>query len=260
MQSGNLELQTTNAEIGTTVETKALLDLPISLGGAATTGGSGRRQIENFLFLTPGVTGNQWNKSINGAPAFSSEVLIDGLDMQNLGAPGFIADSAPPYEAISEFKVQNTLYPAEYGLGYGVENFTMKSGGNQFHGDLFELLRNDKFDARGFFNSSKPPLRQNEFGGTIGGPVILPGYHNRSRTHFFFAYSGFRLRGGLPQGNLVSVPTPQERTGDFSDYPYPIFDPVPLGPMAKGDSYVTRLQAISSRRISSAKWPKGWPR
>jgi hypothetical protein len=225
VNSANLELQTTNAEIGTTVETKALLDLPISLGGAAMTGASGRRQIENFLFLTPGVTGNQWNKSINGAPAFSSEVLIDGLDMQNLGAPGFIADSAPPYEAISEFKVQNTLYPAEFGLGYGVENFTMKSGTNEFHGDLFELLRNDKFDARGFFNSSKPPLRQNEFGGTIGGPVILPGYHNRSRTHFFFAYSGFRLRGGLPQGNLVSIPTMQERTGDFSDYPYPIFDP-----------------------------------
>jgi hypothetical protein len=225
VSSGNLELQTTNAEIGTTVETKALLDLPISLGGAATAGASGRRQIENFLFLTPGVTGDQWSKSINGSPSFSTEVLIDGLDMQNMGAPGFIADSSPPYEAISEFKVQNTLYPAEYGLGYGIENFTMKSGSNDFHGDLFELLRNDKFDARGFFNDSKPPLRQNEFGGTIGGPVILPGYHNRNRTHFFFAYSGFRLRGGLPTGGLVSVPTEKERAGDFSDYPYPIFDP-----------------------------------
>ena len=225
VSSGNLELQTTNAEIGTTIETKALLDLPISLGGAATTGGSGRRQIENFLFLTPGVTGDQWSKSINGAPSFSSEVLIDGQDMQNIGAPGFIADSAPPYEAISEFKIQNTLYPAEYGLGYGIENFTMKSGGSRFHGDLFELLRNDKFDARGFFNSGKPPLRQNEYGGTVGGPVILPGYHDKNRTHFFVAYSGFRLRGGLPTGGLVSVPTAKERTGDFSDYPYPIFDP-----------------------------------
>lgn len=234
VDSGNLELQTVNAEIGTTVETKAILDLPISLGGAAQTGGSGRRQIENFLFLTPGVTGDQWSKSINGSPAFSTEVLIDGEDMQNIGAPGFIADSSPPYEAISEFKVQNTLYPAEYGMGYGVENFTMRSGGNKFHGDLFELLRNDKLDARGFFNDSKPPLRQNEFGGTIGGPVILPFYRGQDKTHFFFAYSGFRLRGGLPQGNLVSVPTAKEKAGDFSDYPYPIFDPASTRPDGSG--------------------------
>ncbi len=220
-----VQLQTATAEIGTVLPEKDMLDLPISLGGAATAGASGRRQIENFIFLTPGVTGSQWSKSINGAPGFSQEILIDGVDAQNLGAPSFIADSTPPYEAVSEFKVQNTLFPAEYGLGYGVMNFTLKSGGNSFHGDVFEFLRNDVLNARGFFGTDKPTLRQNEFGGTIGGPVILPHYNGKEKTHFFFAYSGFTLRGGLPQPGLVTIPTIKERTGDFSDYPAQIYDP-----------------------------------
>lgn len=71
VQGGAVELQTTSAEVGTVMPAKSILDLPISLGGAATTGATGRRQIENFIFLTPGVTGTQWSKSINGSPGFS---------------------------------------------------------------------------------------------------------------------------------------------------------------------------------------------
>jgi hypothetical protein len=226
VSGGEVRLETTSAEVGTVMQTKTILDLPISLGGAATTGATGRRQIENFIFLTPGVTGNQWNKSINGAPGFSAEILIDGIDMNNIGAPGFIAEASPPYEAVEEFKVQNTMYPAEYGGGYGVLNFTLKSGTNRFHGDLFEFVRNDKFDARSFFGGrTKPLLRQNEFGGTFGGPLMLPKYNGRDRTFFFFAYSGFRLRGGVPTGGLVTLATAQQREGNFGDYPFPIYDP-----------------------------------
>ncbi|MEO8127545.1 MAG: carboxypeptidase-like regulatory domain-containing protein, partial [Bryobacteraceae bacterium] len=234
---GGAQLETTSAEIGTVMQTKTILDLPISLGGAATTGATGRRQIENFIFLTPGVTGTQWSKSINGAPGFSAEILIDGIDMQNIGAPGFIAEASPPYEAVEEFKVQNTMYPAEYGGGYGVLNFTLRSGTNKFHGDLFEFVRNDKFDARSFFTGSKKPmLRQNEFGGTFGGPVVLPKYNGRDRTFFNFAYSGFRLRGGVPTGALVSLPTALQRDGNFADYPFPIFDPASTRPDGNGGS------------------------
>jgi hypothetical protein len=222
---GGAELQTASAEVGTVMPEKAMLDLPISMGGAATTGATGRRQIENFIFLTPGVTGTQWEKSINGAPGFSQDILVDGIDMQNIGAPGFIAESSPPYEAVEEFKVQNTLYPAEYGLGFGVLNFTLKSGTNKFHGDLFEFLRNDKTDARAFFSAHKPSIRQNEFGGTFGGPVLLPKYNGKDKTFFFFNYSGFRLRGGLPTPGLITLPSTQERGGNFSDFPFPIFDP-----------------------------------
>jgi hypothetical protein len=211
------------------------------LGGTSTIGASGRRQIEDFIFLTPGVTGNQWSKSINGAPGFSQEVLIDGEDMQNLGAPGFIAESSPPYEAVSEFKVQNTLYPAEYGSGFGIENFTLKSGTNGLHGDLFDFLRNNALDSRNFFSSIIPIYQQNEFGGTVGGPVIIPKvYNGQQKTFFFFAYSGLRLRGGLPPPGLDTLPTAQERQGDFSDFPYPIYDPATTAPDGTGGS--TRQQ------------------
>jgi len=235
VSGSDVQLQTTSAEIGTVMPTKAILDLPISMGGAATTGATGRRQIENFMFLTPGVTGTQWNKSINGAPGFSQEVLIDGVDMQNIGAPGFIAEASPPYEAVEEFKVQNTLYPAEFGGGFGVMNFTMRSGTNAYHGNLFEFFRNEAMDARTFFGGSKKALlRQNEYGGTFGGPVRLPKYNGRDKTFFFFAYSGFQLRGGIPVGAFVTLPTTQQRGGNFGDYPFPIYDPATTAAVAGG--------------------------
>src|SRR5260370_28620871 len=115
------------------------------------------------------------------------------------------------------------MCPAEYGGGYGVMNFTLKSGTNQFHGDLFEFVRNDKFDSRGFFAQQKSILRQNEFGGTLGGPLLIPKlYNGKDKTFFFVSYSVFRLRGGIAAVNLQHLPTTQERGGNFSDYPFPI--------------------------------------
>jgi hypothetical protein len=235
VSGGDVQLQTTSAEIGTVMPTKSILDLPISMGGAATTGATGRRQIENFMFLTPGVTGTQWNKSINGAPGFSQQVLIDGIDMQNIGAPGFIAEASPPYEAVEEFKVQNTLYPAEFGGGFGVMNFTMRSGTNTYHGGLFAFFRNEALDSRTFFGGSrKALLRQNELGGTFGGPIVLPKYNGRDKTFFFFAYSRFDLRGGVPVGAFVTLPTALQRAGNFSDYPFPIYDPATTAADGRG--------------------------
>ena len=255
MVSGSdVQLQTTSAEIGTVLPTKAILDLPISMGGAATTGATGRRQIENFMFLTPGVTGTQWQKSINGAPGFSQQVLIDGIDMQNIGAPGFIAEATPPYEAVEEFKVQNTLYPAEFGGGFGVMNFTMRSGTNAFHGGLFEFFRNDALDSRTFFTgSTKALLRQNEFGGTFGGPVVLPKYNGRDKTFFFVAYSRFELRGGVPVGAFVTLPTAAQRSGNFADYPFPIYDPATTSPDGRGgfQRQVFANNQIPASRISA---------
>jgi hypothetical protein len=252
VSGGGVELQTTSAEIGTVMPEKGILDLPISLGNVTSGTASGRRQIQSFIYLTPGVTGDAWGTSINGSPGMSAEVIMDGADMQNIGAPGFIAEMAPPYEAVSEFKVQNTMYPAEYGAGYGVMNFTMKSGANQFHGDLFEFFRNDTLDANGFFHSDQNRIRQNEFGGTVGGPVILPHYNGKDKTHFFFAWSGFRLRGGVPHPGYVTLPTMQERTGDFSDFPFPIFDPATTKSDGQGGFVRTPFpnNVIPSNRIS----------
>ncbi|MCI0624854.1 MAG: TonB-dependent receptor [Acidobacteria bacterium] len=221
-----VSLDTTTAEVGTAMERKVLLDLPISLGGDASIGASGRRQPENFIFLTPGVTGNQWNKSINGAPRFTAEVVYDGASLTTPQAPGFAGRLSPAYEAVEEFKVQNTLYPVEYGRGFGVLNFTMKSGTNDLHGSLFEYVRNDKFDSRGFFNLVKPIVRQNEFGFTLGGPLVLPKlYNGRDRTFFFGSFAGFELRGGAGSRSRFTMPTTRMRSGDFSEWPFPIFDP-----------------------------------
>lgn len=202
--------QTDNAELSTVLENRVLFDLPLSLGNASANSASGRRQIENFVFLTPGVTGNQFSKFFNGSPDLSQESIIDGIPHAVPVTPGFIAQTSPPFEAVEEFKVANSLYPAEYGRGFGLTIYTLKSGTNGFHGNVFEFVRNDKFDARGFFSATRPIVRQNEFGFTLGGPII------KDKTFFFGSYSGFRRRGGAPNRNLVTLPTTAFRQGDFS--------------------------------------------
>ncbi|HWB99933.1 MAG TPA: carboxypeptidase-like regulatory domain-containing protein, partial [Bryobacteraceae bacterium] len=174
-----MTLQTTSPEVSTVLERRAILDLPIEVGaGGATTAASGRRQPENFIFMTPGVSGIPWSKNINGSPDFTQEVLYDGISAQLAVTPGFLSQTSPPYEAVQEFKVQNSLFPAEYGRGLGVINFTLRSGTNQYHGGLFEFFRNDKLDARPFFAAARPRVRYNEFGGSFGGPLIIPKIYN----------------------------------------------------------------------------------
>ncbi|MFN0168963.1 MAG: carboxypeptidase regulatory-like domain-containing protein [Bryobacteraceae bacterium] len=228
-----IALQTTSPEVSTVLQRRQILDLPIQVGtGSITTAASGRRQPEAFVFLTPGVTGSQWGKSVNGSPEFTQEMLIDGISAQLAGNPGFLAQSAPPYEAIEEFKMQNTLFPAEYGRGLGVINFTLRSGTNAFHGGLFELFRNDKLDARQFFAARRAIVRFNETGGSLGGPLLIPKvYNGKDKTFWNFNYT--LVRNAPPiNGSLTSVPPAEFRRGDFSRYvdgagnQIPIFDPL----------------------------------
>jgi hypothetical protein len=227
-----MTLQTTSPEVSTVLERRAILDLPIEVGaGGATTAASGRRQPENFIFMTPGVSGIPWSKNINGSPDFTQEVLYDGISAQLAVTPGFLSQTSPPYEAVQEFKVQNSLFPAEYGRGLGVINFTLRSGTNQYHGGLFEFFRNDKLDARPFFAAARPRVRYNEFGGSFGGPLIIPKiYNGKDRTFVNFNYTGLRNRPPL-SGSLISLPTTAFKQGDFSGYRdsagalIPIFDP-----------------------------------
>ncbi|HZT32882.1 MAG TPA: carboxypeptidase regulatory-like domain-containing protein [Bryobacteraceae bacterium] len=248
-------LQTTSPEVSTVLERRAILDLPIEVGsGGATTAASGRRQPENFIFLTPGVSGIPWSKNINGSPDFTQEVLYDGISAQLAVTPGFLAQTSPPYEAVQEFKVQNSLFPAEYGRGLGVINFTLRSGTNQYHGDLFEFFRNDKLDARPFFAAARPRVRYNEFGGSFGGPLLIPKiYNGRDRTFVNFNYTGLRNRPPLT-GNLISLPTAAFKQGDFSGYRdssgamIPIFDPATT--LADGTRTPFPGNVIPANRIS----------
>ena len=153
--------------------------------------------------------------SVDGARSLQNNFLLDGIDNNsNLG--DVLNESSyviqPPIDAIEEFKVQTNDYSAEFGRGNGaILNAVIKSGTNDFHGDVFEYLRNDAFDASPYFivGSSKPEYKQNQFGATLGGPI------RKDKTFFFGDYEGFRLRKGLPQ--TATLPDQSEAGGDFSE-------------------------------------------
>jgi hypothetical protein len=151
---------------------------------------------------------------VNGQDTVVNNNMIDGMDNNErvIGTIGV----RPSIDAIQEFKVQTNLYSAEIGrTSGGVINILTKSGTNNFHGTLFEFLRNDKFDANGNYNFTggaqlpKQKYRQNQFGGSIGGPII------KDRTFFFGDYEALKIRQGIPI--TAVVPTAKQRIGDFSE-------------------------------------------
>ena len=154
--------------------------------------------------------------SVDGARALQNNFLLDGIDNNsNLG--DVLNESSyviqPPIDAIEEFKVQTNDYSAEFGRGNGaILNAVIKSGTNDFHGDVFEYFRNDALDATPAVITSgiaKPAYKQNQFGGTLGGPI------QKDKTFFFGDYEGFRLRQGLAQ--TATVPDQNMVNGDFSE-------------------------------------------
>ena len=159
------------------------------------------------------VTGN-FGFSVDGARSLQNNFLLDGIDNNsNLG--DVLNESSyviqPPIDAIEEFKVQTNDYSAEFGRGNGaILNAVIKSGTNAFHGDVFEYFRNDALDAAPFFIvTQKPAYKQNQFGATLGGPII------KDKTFFFVDYEGFRLRQGVPQ--TATIPDQSMVNGDFSE-------------------------------------------
>jgi hypothetical protein len=149
------------------------------------------------------------NFSLAGGRVQSQMFWLDGGSGQNMRLGVGQVDIDPPVEVIREFRVVQNNYSAEFGgSAGGLIISTTKSGTNAFHGSAFEFFRNDALDARNFFSADKPPLRYNLFGGTIGGPI------RRNKTHFFAGYEGTRRSTG--EVDLLTVPTAQQRSGDFS--------------------------------------------
>jgi Carboxypeptidase regulatory-like domain len=147
--------------------------------------------------------------------------LVDGVSVTDQDFNNMVV--SPSIDSIEEFNIEKTSYPPEFGGKSGaVINVVTKSGGNAWHGSLFELVRNDALDAKNFFDSPTapiPPFRQNQFGGSLGGPAV----HNK--TFFFLSYEGQRVRKSLTQ--TFSVPTAAMRGGDFEGLPT-IYDPTKL--------------------------------
>ena len=185
-------IQRETSEVGTTVTRDYLTALPLSMGGG--------RYPETFAYrLSAGVQGDTWTSRINGSPAFSKEVLLEGASVTTYLA-GHFGESSVSMEALQEFKVQTSGLSAEYGrTGGGVFNFVMRSGQNQVHGTGLTTLRNEALNANTFLNNAaerpKARDRQSNYGGSFGGPVVIPGaYNGRNRTFFFVAAEKFRVR------------------------------------------------------------------
>ena len=205
-EAGLLNLET--GSVGQVIGRRGIEDLPLN----------GR----NFLQLaslqagvTPNVTtiteftaghNGQTNFSVNGLRAQSNNFLLDGTDNND----GFIgtAGGVPSPDALQEFRILTNAYSAEYGRGGGaVVNIVTRGGTNKFHGSAYEYLRNDFFDARNFFSAAVPKLRQNQFGGTFGGPI------RQNKTFFFGSYEGFRSIQGTVASSVV--PSLLQRQGNF---------------------------------------------
>ena len=196
--------------------------------------------------------------------------LLDGGLNNNLLDNGLVLNPNP--EAIEEFRVITSNYNAEYGRNAGgIVSVVTRPGGNQFHGALYDFVRNSYFNANSFFNNQaglpRDNTKRNQFGATIGGPVWIPKVFNgRNRLFFMVSYQGQRLTQ-LQTSAKVNTFTPAELTGDFShsntagtgpdtkvvELPansIPTFNPTPLWPRR---ALSTRARSIPSRRITSRR-------
>jgi Carboxypeptidase regulatory-like domain len=222
-------IETESSDIGTVVDKRQIQDLPLAL---SSTGQSHLRSTESFVFLAPGTAGPGTNSDspssgifeskLSGGQNFSTEVLLDGVSIVHAELGSTFDENAPSVEALNEFKVTTSTIPAEFGrTSGGVESFTTKSGVNAFHGTAFDILRNDKLDANSWFNNNqvprapKPADHQNDFGGSLGGPIWIPRlYNGHNKSFFFFEWEQYRNNEGTT--SVGTLPTDAERTGDFS--------------------------------------------
>jgi hypothetical protein len=219
--------------ISETVPPSTIEDLPLTVSGAA-------RNAASFVGLVPGVpTGAQagiTNMRFAGGPASGDESVLDGSSMlEGLAHPSGMAPlSTFPItpDAISSINVLTNNFDVQYGASTGgVVTIETKSGTKDFHGDLFEFGRNRVLNASSWGATTKPYDNEHEFGGTLGGPVHLPGFWGgRHKTYFFQVLEGHRISGGSGI-SIETLPTQQERQGNFSDWVnssgvmIPIYDP-----------------------------------
>jgi hypothetical protein len=202
-------VETHSTGIGTVVDNKRVVELPLNgrnatqlifLGGMATAGnGTNLNTIRNYPTVLVSVAGGQGN---------GVTYLLDGAThndvMNNLNLP------LPFPDALQEFKIEASALPAQYGLhSSAAVNGVTKSGTNEFHGDVFEFLRNGAFNARDYFAATRDTLKRNQFGGTLGGPVI------KDRLFFFAGYQSTDQRSDPPQ-SVAFVPTTAMLSGDFT--------------------------------------------
>jgi hypothetical protein len=210
-------LNTESATLSQVITNEQIVDLPLN-----------GRGFHELARLTSGVallppTGNTQpvrpevvnGNVIGGVAGAQTRFILDGVDITEEHQGGTWIQTS--VDALQEFSVQQNAYSAEFHGAGATFNVTTKSGGNAFHGSVFEFMRNDAFDAKNFFAQNKEKLERNQFGGTLGGPII------RNRTFFFASYEAHRRQQGIV--NVSNVPSAAQRQGDFGGLA-PVFDPL----------------------------------
>ncbi len=228
-------VETENTEVSNTISAKQIVDLPLSLGGQ-----SAFRSVETFIFLAPGTVGPGTAGSTSGAfqaktaggQNFGTEELLDGISVRREDSNSAFDEHAPSIEALTELKVTTSIIPASEGRTTGgVENFSTRSGTNQYHGTAYDFFQNEDLNANDYFNklrisqnpgnhdvfaaNQRPLDKKNDYGGAIGGPLSIPHLYNaHDRTFGFFSFEQFRQsESGVA---VSSIPTLAVRGGDFS--------------------------------------------
>lgn len=215
-------LTTDSATVGQVITNQQLTGLPLNGRGffrlaELTPGAALLPPTGNSLAIRPEVVNGN---TISGIRGSAISFLLDGVDISEQHQGGtFIQTSI---DALQEFSVQQNPYSAEYNRGGAFFNATVKSGTNAYHGGIFEFIRNDKLDARNYFALTRQILKRNQFGGDLGGPVVIPHFYNgRDKTFFFANYEGQRLRQGLIFNDIVA--SDAQRAGNFGSKT--IYDP-----------------------------------
>ncbi len=222
-------IQTADASAGSVIGEQSVANLPLNgrdylqlsllSEGALPPPGQGRTAVG----ANGGGNSRAGGFTAGGARTIDNNYLLDGFD-NNVDDTGFDSDQAeiikPSVDAIQEFKVQTSSYPAQFGRAAGgVVNLTLKSGSNRFHGTAYDYLRNEVLDAENYFTvGAKPPYKRNDYGFSVGGPF------KRNKIFFFFAWENLVLRESFVDVN--TIPTTAMRTGDFSALSVPIYDPL----------------------------------
>ena len=234
-------IETDTSALGQVIDTRRVTELPLN-----------GRDFLQLAVLTPGVQpvvegsnleGQQGSMHANGAREEFNNFLLDGVDNNDVANAQLII--VPGIDSVQEFKVQTSSFSAEYGRAAGgLINVSTKSGTNRFHGTLFEFVRNDVFDARNYFNpkgTPKRPFRRNQFGGTIGGPIL------RDKAFFFFSFDATTVRQA--QSSTGRVPETAFRNGDFSSLGTPIIDPTTGNPFPGNIIPSSRFSTIGKRMV-----------
>jgi hypothetical protein len=221
-------VESATSSLGQVIENRKILDLPLN----------GRNAFALGLLAgnTSPVAGMGTNMPFvaGGGRYALNDVLLDGIDNNTSLFNGSVGRNGiaytPSVDAVEEFKVKTNNFSAEFGRSAGaIISATIKSGTNQYHGSVFEFLRNEKLDANNFFSNagrvSRQPFKQNQFGGAIGGPIQIPKiYHGKNRTFFFGDYQGTR-RHTSASSSILDIPPVAFRQGDFSQSSVVLFDP-----------------------------------